>query len=171
MASARKPLSVRKALLVWTALLVRKALAQDVPRVEAIAAAAYAPYTPRIGRPPAPMTADYRGAVGRGEVWVAEADGAVTGLLVLVARPDHLLLENVAVDPAAQRTGVGARLLAEAEEQAAGLGLAEIRLYTNVAMTENLAYYPRRGYVETHRGHEDGFDRVYFSKRLDAGSR
>jgi hypothetical protein len=33
-------------------------------------------------------------------------------------------------------------------------------------MTENLAYYPRRGYVETHRTVADGFSRVYFSKRL-----
>jgi GNAT superfamily N-acetyltransferase len=150
---------------------IRKASPADVPRIEAIAAAAYAPYTPRIGRPPAPVTADYGGAAARGEVWVAEADGTITGLLVLVARPDHLLLENVAVDPAAQGTGVGTRLLAEAEEHALRLGLPEVRLYTNVAMTENLAYYPRRGYVETHRGHEDGFDRVYFSKRVEAGPR
>jgi N-acetylglutamate synthase-like GNAT family acetyltransferase len=153
------------------ALSVRKALAQDVPRIEAIVAAAYAPYTSRIGRPAAPVTADYARAVSRREVWVAEADGVVTGLVVLVARPDHLLLENVAVDPAAHGTGIGMRLLAEAEEQALRLGLPEIRLYTNVAMTENLTYYPRRGYVETHRGHEDGFDRVHFSKRIGPGSR
>jgi len=147
-------------------LSVRRAGPADVPRIRAIVTAAYAPYTARIGRPAAPVTADYPGAVARGEVWVAEADGVVTGLLVLVARPDHLLLENVAVDPAAQRTGVGARLLAMADEQAGELGLPEIRLYTNAAMTENLAYYPRRGYVETRRGHEDGFDRVYFRKAV-----
>lgn len=157
--------------MVRKALSVRKALPRDVPRIEAIAAAAYAPYTPRIGRPAAPVTADYARAVSRGEVWVAEADGIVAGLLVLVARPGHLLLENVAVDPAAHGTGIGARLLAEAEEQALRLELPEIRLYTNAAMSENLAYYPRRGYVETHRGHEDGFDRVYFSKRILARPR
>jgi GNAT superfamily N-acetyltransferase len=150
-------------------LSVRKAGPADVPRIAAIVAAAYAPYTPRIGRPAAPVTADYPGAVARGAVWVAEADGVVAGLLVLVARPDHLLLENVAVDPAAHGTGVGARLLSTAEEQAAELGLAEIRLYTNVVMTENLTYYPRRGYVETHRASENGFDRVYFTKRIGSG--
>jgi GNAT superfamily N-acetyltransferase len=154
---------------VVLSLSVRKADPADVPRIEAIVAAAYAPYTPRIGRPAAPVTADYPGAVARGEVWVAEAGGVVSGLLVLLVGPGHLLLENVAVDPAAQGTGVGARLLAIAEEQAADLGLPEIRLYTNVAMTENLAYYPRRGYVETHRVCENGFDRVYFRKRIGAG--
>ena len=33
-------------------------------------------------------------------------------------------------------------------------------------MTENLALYPALGYVETGRRVEDGFSRVYFSKRL-----
>jgi hypothetical protein len=34
-------------------------------------------------------------------------------------------------------------------------------------MTENLAYYPRRGFVEIGRRVEDGFRRVYFSKQLN----
>jgi GNAT superfamily N-acetyltransferase len=147
-------------------LELRKAVRRDVAEIRAIAAAAYAPYVARIGRPPAPMAADYAGAIDRGEVWVAVDDGAIAGLLVLVPAPDHLLLENVAVRPAAQGTGIGARLLALAEDRAAGLGLAEIRLYTNVAMTENLAYYPRHGYVETHRAEGGGFSRVYFTKHL-----
>jgi GNAT superfamily N-acetyltransferase len=149
-------------------LELRKAEPGDVAELSAIAAAAYEPYVARIGRPPAPMTADYASAVGRGQVWVAVDDGRIAGLLVLVPAPDHLLLENVAVRPAAQRTGIGARLLALAEDQARQLGLAEIRLYTNVAMTENLVYYPRHGYVETHRGEGDGFSRVYFAKRVPA---
>jgi GNAT superfamily N-acetyltransferase len=60
-------------------------------------------------------------------------------LLVLVPSPDGLVLESVAVRPAAQGSGVGGRLLALAGDRARGLGLTEIRLYTNVAMTENLA--------------------------------
>ena len=47
------------------------------------------------------------------------------------------------------------------------LHLPEIRPYTKAAMTENLSYYPRRGYTETHRAHQDGFHRVFFRKRLD----
>jgi hypothetical protein len=34
-------------------------------------------------------------------------------------------------------------------------------------MTENLSYYPRHGYAETHRAEQDGFRRVYFRKPLD----
>lgn len=151
-------------------LAVRKASVPDAGRIKEIAAAAYQPYVARIGRPPAPMTADYDGAIDRGEVWAAVRDGAVVGFVVLVRQADHLLLENIAADPAHQGSGVGARLLAVAEEQAAEAGIGEIRLYTHVRMTENQAYYPRHGYVETHRGNEDGFDRVFFRKRVSGGS-
>jgi hypothetical protein len=34
-------------------------------------------------------------------------------------------------------------------------------------MTENLAYYPRHGYAETHRAEQDGFSRVFFRKLID----
>ena len=147
-------------------LIVRQAVEADTAVLGAIAAEAYRRYVPRIGREPAPMTADYARAVRSGLTWVAEADGEVVGLLVLVVRPDHLLLENVAVLPSAQRRGVGARLLGLAEEEAQARGLHEIRLYTNEAMTENLAYYPRHGYTETHRAGQGGFRRVFFTKHL-----
>jgi GNAT superfamily N-acetyltransferase len=88
------------------------------------------------------------------------------GLIVIVAEPGNLLLENVAVLPSAQGRGIGTRLLEFADARARELRLPEIRLYTNERMTENLSYYPRRGYAETHRGEEDGFSRVYFTKRL-----
>ena len=133
---------------------VRPAAGADVPVLREIAVAAYEQYVPLIGRAPAPMTADYAAAVQAGQVWVAAgADGAALGFL---------LLENVAVVPAAQGRGLGARLLAFAEEQARALRLAEIRLYTNEAMTANLAYYPRHGYTETHRAQEDGIRRIFF---------
>jgi GNAT superfamily N-acetyltransferase len=114
------------------------------------------------------MTADYTAAVCRGQAWVAVEDGEVTGFVILITEPGYLLLENVAVLPAAQGRGIGARLLALAEEHARSLRLPEIRLYTNEAMTENLTYYPRRGYTETHRMQQDGFQRVFFRKRLGA---
>jgi N-acetylglutamate synthase-like GNAT family acetyltransferase len=151
-------------------LTVRRAEASDAGALAALARQAYEVYVPRIGRPPAPMNADYAEAVRTGLTWAAVRDDVIVGLLVLVVRPDHLLLENVAVLPSAQGSGVGARLLALAEEQARELGREEVRLYTNEAMTENLAYYPRHGYVETHRAEQDGFRRVFFSKRMTARS-
>jgi ribosomal protein S18 acetylase RimI-like enzyme len=57
-------------------------------------------------------------------------------------------------------------LLAEVERIAGQEGRHWARLYTNEAMVENLAYYPRRGYIETHRAEVDGFSRVFFAKRI-----
>lgn len=148
------------------ALTLRPAAPADVERMHQLAQAAYRPYVGPIGRPPAPMTADYARIVSSGTAWVAEQHGRLVGFLVLQPRPDHLLLENVAVDPNRRRTGVGSRLLALAEDQARLLGLPEVRLFTNAAMTENLAYYPRRGYRQTHRADQDGYRRVFFSKYL-----
>ena len=112
------------------------------------------------------MTADYAAALAHSRVWVLVSNQAVIGALVTEDRTDHLLLETVAVAPSAQGRGYGARLLDRAERDAEELGLPEVRLYTNEAMTENLTFYPRHGYQETARAVEDGFRRVYFSKAV-----
>jgi len=59
-------------------------------------------------------------------------------------------------------------LLAFAETSAREAGISTLRLYTNAAMTENLAFYPRLGYTETGRRTDSGFGRVFFAKHLDS---
>jgi ribosomal protein S18 acetylase RimI-like enzyme len=145
---------------------VRLAALSEAVTLHAIAREAYQRYVPRIGRDPAPMSAGYAAAVRDGQAWVAVDQGQVIGFVVLIMQQDHMLLENLAVRPSWQGRGAGSRLLALAEDEAVRLRLAEIRLYTNEAMTENLAYYPRYGYAETHRAEQDGFRRVFFGKRL-----
>jgi len=147
-------------------LTIRLAGPGDVDALRKIAAEAYGHYVARIGRAPSPMTADYAQAVRGRQAWVALEGGEITGFVILVAQPGYLLLENVAVLPAAQGRGVGSRLLALAEDHARSRGLGEVRLYTNEAMTENLSYYPRRGYAETHRAEQDGYRRVFFRKPI-----
>ncbi len=146
--------------------LLRPATPADLPAITAIVDAAYSPYVPRIGRKPGPMTDDYIALVAQGWVQVLEDQGEVCGLLVLIAQPDALLLDNIAIAPAAQGRGFGRRLLVAAETAARAAGLPVIRLYTNVAMTENIAIYTRHGYVETGRRVENGLHRVYMEKRL-----
>ena len=65
-----------------------------------------------------------------------------------------------------QGHGVGRRLIEFAESEARRLGHTELRLYTHVTMTENIALYSRLGFVETGRGREAGYDRVFMTKRL-----
>ena len=138
----------------------------DAVALTAIAEAAYAPYVPRIGRRPAPMDDDFADLIGRGRVLVARDEGGILGYLVRHPDGDHLHVANVAVVPTAQGRGIGGRLLAAAEAEARDHGLVAVALYTNVHMTENLTFYPRLGYVETGRRTQDGFDRVFFCKRL-----
>ena len=159
---------IRRAACSFPVTTIRPAAEADAPALRSIAVAAYQRYVPRIGREPAPMTADYLAAARHGQAWIATQDGQAAGFIILIPQPGYLLVENVAVLPAAQGRGIGARLLALAEERARSLRLPEVRLYTNEAMTENLAYYPPHGYTETHRAHQDGFHRVYFRKRLDS---
>jgi N-acetylglutamate synthase-like GNAT family acetyltransferase len=112
------------------------------------------------------MDADYASLIARDQVWVAEQDGAVVGVLVLVVASDHLLIENIAVSPASQGAGVGSLLMHLAEQHARDAGVSEVRLYTHELMTENHVYYRHRGFVETHRAVGDGFARVFFTKQL-----
>ena len=145
---------------------IRPANAIDVPAVQAVNRAAYAMYVPRMGREPAPMSADYAALVAAGETWVGIEDGRVAGVLVIRPVDGELFLENVAVVPARQGRGDGRALMSFAEGHARELGLEAVVLYTNEAMAENLAFYRRLGYVETERRVEDGYRRVLFRKRV-----
>jgi N-acetylglutamate synthase-like GNAT family acetyltransferase len=145
---------------------IRRATTADLTGIQRLMTDAYTKYIERIGRPPAPMTADYAAALDHSRVWVLESGDAIVGALVTEDRLDYLLLETIAVAPAAQGSGHGRLLLDRAERDAAELGLTEVRLYTNEAMTENLSFYPRHGYRETGRAQQDGFRRVYFSKTV-----
>lgn len=150
--------------------MIRPAKPEDQPAIEAIVAAAYAVYIPRIGKPPGPMLDDYAAVIDAGAVSVFEdPGGAVAGLIVLIAKPDHLLLDNIAVRPDRQGRGIGRALMTFAEQEAARRRVGELRLYTHEAMVENIALYRRLGFVETGRGRERGYDRVFMTKKL-AGS-
>jgi ribosomal protein S18 acetylase RimI-like enzyme len=149
--------------------MIRRARPEDRAAIEAIVNAAYAIYVERIGKPPGPMLDDYAGLIADGMVSVlADADGTVAAVIVLVPQPDHLLLDNIAVRPDRQSRGLGRRLIEFAEDEARRLGFAELRLYTHEKMTENIALYARLGFVETGRGHQAGYDRVFMRKRVAA---
>lgn len=144
----------------------RLARAEEAPVLHALVREAYAHYVPRIGREPAPMTDDYSARIAAGEAWVEEADGAPVGVLVLEEGEDGLLLDNIAVAPAAHGKGHGKALLEFAEAEARRRGHRRIHLYTNEKMVENIALYTRIGYVETHRAQQAGHHRVFMEKRL-----
>ena len=125
----------------------RRAIAADAALVRAISRAAYAKWVPLIGREPWPMTADYDAALRNHRIDLLHQEGEVVGLVEMIPRPDHLLVENVAVLPEHQGRGHGRRLMAHAEAVAATLGHRVLRLYTNQRFAENIALYQRLGYL------------------------
>lgn len=148
-------------------VIIRRALAKDVPTIAAITAVAYATYVPLLGRKPQPMTADYNQIVADQPVWLLCLDDQPAGVLVLMKEPEYLLIYNVAVRPAYQKQGWGRRLLAWAEQEAQREGYTLLRLYTNTLMAGNIALYQRLGYVETGREPYLGSTLVHMEKRLD----
>ncbi|MDX6517059.1 MAG: hypothetical protein QOH73_2725 [Gaiellaceae bacterium] len=146
--------------------VLRRATYDDIGAIEGLVAESFGKYVERIGKPPAPMLADYAGMLDTSRIWVIVQRDAVIAVLVTLDQGDHLLLDTVAVATSAQGSGYGRRLLEQAERDAAEQGLSEVRLVTNEAMTENLVFYPRHGYRETHRAVQDGYRRVFFSKSL-----
>lgn len=146
---------------------IRPATAVDLAAVEHIVHDAYRHYVARIGATPGPMRDDYRARIAQGQVQVLEDEAGIQAVLVLVHETDCLLLDNVAVSPAAQGRGHGRELMRWAETVARQAGYRRIRLYTQEAMVENIAIYQRYGYVETHRAEEIGLKRVFMTKRLD----
>jgi ribosomal protein S18 acetylase RimI-like enzyme len=148
---------------------LRPARAPDAPRLARIARAAYARWVERLGgREPRPMSEDYDAVLAAKQVLVAERDGELVGLVVLDVDAEGFLVDNVAVDPAHEGTGVGRALLSAAEAAAARAGFDAIHLCTHERMTENVALYERIGYVEYDR-RAHGRDRdllVYLRKPL-----
>lgn len=145
---------------------VRRARDADVAAVATVVSDAFAPFVARTGIVPEPVRTDWPTVVSAAGARVAVSGERVVGVLVVWPHPDHLLLELVAVAPDVRGSGVGRILMDHAEREARDLELPAIRLYTNAAMTDAVAYHGRRGYAETGRRTEHGYSRVFFEKRV-----
>lgn len=77
--------------------------------------------------------------VPRLEVWVAESNGILLGMMAL----EHDLVDQLYIAPAAQRRGVGDLLIAHAKK----LRPARLRLYTFQRNHPARRFYEARGFV------------------------
>ncbi len=131
---------------------LRRAGIADVSPIRELSRAVYAKWVPLIGREPWPMAADYGRAITEHIIDLLVDNGELVALIELIPRPDHLLIENVAVKPDRQGKGFGEHMLSHAEDVARSMSYEEIRLYTNAAFAANIAFYAKRGYTEYDRG-------------------
>lgn len=143
---------------------IRPAVAADLADIQSCARKAYAKYVGRMDREPAPMNADFASRIADGCVKVATWKARFAGYVVFYGKGDYLHLENIAVLPECSGLGIGRSLIEHVEHAARKSDCEAVELYTNEAMTENLAMYAKLGYVEVGRRRESGFNRVFFRK-------
>ncbi|MDP2697568.1 GNAT family N-acetyltransferase [Thalassospira sp.] len=127
-------------------LLLKRASTDDVDAIRALVRETYGKWVPVIGREPLPMQADYAEAVKNHQIDVLFWGDTLAGLIEMIPKDDHLLIENIAIAPACQGKGLGRKLLNHAEQVAQSLGHSEIRLYTNKLFAENVEIYLKTGY-------------------------
>jgi ribosomal protein S18 acetylase RimI-like enzyme len=87
--------------------LIRPARSEDADAIRRVAESAYHPFVAALGRAPAPMVADFAAHIDKDWVIVFEREDAVAGYAILLTKGRRALLDNIAVDPACQRLGVG----------------------------------------------------------------
>lgn len=103
----------------------------------------------------------------RGVLLIARESGDSAGCAgVRLCSPGVAELKRVWVRPESRRLGLGARLLAAAEEAAAELGAAALRLDTRSDLTEARRLYARHGYREIPPYHDGLYADHFFEKRL-----
>ncbi|PAM95271.1 GNAT family N-acetyltransferase [Flavobacterium sp. IR1] len=73
----------------------------------------------------------------------------IIGSVLLVEKKDQLYLGMLTVSPELQNSGIGKKMLAEAEHHARALGLHRIIMTVISVREELLAWYIRHGYKDT----------------------
>ena len=73
----------------------------------------------------------------------------IIGSVLLVEKENQLYLGMLTVSPELQNSGIGKKLLAEAENHAKTLGLSGIIMTVISVREELIAWYKRHGYVDT----------------------
>jgi DNA-binding MarR family transcriptional regulator/GNAT superfamily N-acetyltransferase len=102
----------------------------------------------------------------RGTFLVARLDGRPVGCgAVKATAPGVGSIKRMWVSRKMRGTGVGRRLLLALEKEAAGLGMALLRLETNRSLHEARALYRRNGYREVSAFNDDPYADHWFEKR------
>jgi N-acetylglutamate synthase-like GNAT family acetyltransferase len=84
-----------------------------------------------------------------GEFLVSEVDGIVTGCVYVERRADRSYLGLLAVAPKAQKSGIGSKLMAAAEDHCRKLGSRFMDIQIVNLRKELPRFYRCRGYIET----------------------
>ena len=130
-----------------------------------IAKQAFQPYCGEMGRAPAPMTADYAHHLQQDVVFTAEEGDLLIGFAIIMQKTDGFWLETIAILPDYSGMGIGTKLM-HAIERYLRSRTSSYQLYTNEVMRDAQSWYKTLGFYETDRRIGDGFQRIYYQKKL-----
>ena len=144
-------------------LTFRTAKLSEGEEVGRIIRAAFTPYVRALGREwPAEGSAGYAeawerflGELERGDVYVALYGEQMVGAVRTRPQGNGLYIQQIAVDPSRQGTGVGSWLLVRIEEVARSRGLGGLSLETAEMAEANIRLYRRHGFEIVGRGPPD----------------
>ena len=104
--------------------------------------------------------------------FIAMAGAELVGCLFADARDGHVYVGKLAISKGWQGRGVGAALMAAAEDHARALGKSALELQVRIELAGNHAAFSRLGFVETARTAHAGYDRpTAITMRKDLASR
>ncbi|NKF30720.1 GNAT family N-acetyltransferase [Pseudomonas sp. BGM005] len=129
----------------------------------ALILAAFASMNGRIDPPSSALKLTTRSLAEKAEAEIGHVvieNERLIGCRFLRPEADCLYVGKLAILPEAQGKGLGKRLLAIAEETAAALGLAALRLETRIELTENHAVFAAWGFSRTAEKAHPGFART-----------
>ncbi|MEK7388324.1 MAG: GNAT family N-acetyltransferase [Elusimicrobiota bacterium] len=132
-------------------LRIRPAATQDGPRL--------ADLNEQLGYPASPEEVSARLikilSLGAGAVFVGESDGIVAGWIEIHQRPPLLVdggceaeIMGLVVDARLRRSGLGRKLITQAEGWAQARGCRVLRVRTNVVRQDAPAFYERLGFAK-----------------------
>ncbi len=163
-------------------LTFRTAVPSEGDEVGHVIRAAFTPYIRALGREyPAAGSAEYAqrwerlvAEIERGDVYVAFDGERIVGAVRTEPQEKNLYIDQIAVDPSLQGTGVGSWLLQQIDEVARARRFGGLSLMTAEMAVANIRLYQRHGFKIVSRGPPDhGLDphiRVYMVKSFQVTS-
>lgn len=137
----------------------------DAKQLSGIAIRAYQQYVEAIGKPPAPMTADYQHHLDNDIIVTAKQDDIIIGFAIIIEKKDGFWLETIAIHPDHSGQGIGTSLMSSIEAHLRPK-TDHYQLYTNEVMIRAQSWYKQLGFRETSRHNASGFMRIYYQKSL-----
>lgn len=151
---------------------LRTATLSDAEAIATTLREAFAPfeslYTPAGFLATTPTAEQLKARWSEGTTWVAERDGTVMGTISAVPRAAELYVRSMAVRPAVQGQGVGARLLLTVEAAGLEQGYGRLVLSSTPFLHGALRLYERHGFQQTGKGDLFGTPLVVLTKTLPA---